>query len=129
MAAVTAVIIVGESHPNDTGVNPKVILKLWEGSRASWTAHSLTDQRFERRADPGEPANIMVDGCILARDIAFEFNLNAVMICASSNSSINNQILEGMKSLEGLDVYITQQTGSRTHNQWRGGWEADGICS
>ena len=129
MAAVTAVIMVGISHPNDTGVNPEVILKLWEGSRAVWTAHKIGDSRYERRAEPDEPATIMADGCKLARDTAVELNLNAVMISSSSHSSINSQILSGMEMLEGLDVYITQQTGSRTNNQWSGGWESDGILA
>jgi hypothetical protein len=33
MAAVTATILLGGSHPNDTSVDPYYLMKLWEGDR------------------------------------------------------------------------------------------------
>ena len=35
MAAVTATILLGGSHPNDTSVDPYYLMKLWEGDRAA----------------------------------------------------------------------------------------------
>ena len=58
MAAVTATILLGGSHPNDTSVDPYYLMKLWEGDRAAWTAHSLTDPTFERRVLPKAAARI-----------------------------------------------------------------------
>ena len=33
MAALTATILLGGSHPNDTFVDPYYLMKLWEGDR------------------------------------------------------------------------------------------------
>ena len=60
MAAVTATILLGGSHPNDTSVDPSYLMKLWEGDRAAWTAHSLTDPTFERRVLPKSPETIHI---------------------------------------------------------------------
>jgi hypothetical protein len=62
MAAVTATILLGGSHPNDTSVDPYYLMKLWEGDRAAWTAHSLTDPTFERRMLPKAAETIGLEG-------------------------------------------------------------------
>ena len=62
MAAVTATILMGGSHPNGTSVDRYYLMKLWEGDRAAWTAHSLTDPTFERRVLPKAPETIAVEG-------------------------------------------------------------------
>jgi hypothetical protein len=32
MSTVTATVLIGSNHPNDNGVNPHLLLKLWGGT-------------------------------------------------------------------------------------------------
>ena len=88
MSTVTATILIGSGHPNDNGVNPHLLLKLWEGDRATWTAHALADPTFERRVQPKAPEDIAADGAQLVMSLAREFDLNAVAVCVMEKSSL-----------------------------------------
>ena len=94
MAAVTATILLGGSHPNDVSVDTYFIMKLWEGARAAWTVHSLEDPKFERRVLPHSPETIHTEGCALINDLVRELDIGAVMVIALEQSSIEKHLDE-----------------------------------
>ena len=129
MSTVTATILIGSSHPNDNGVNPNVLLKLWEGDRAVWTAHSLADPAFERRVQPRAPEDIAADGAQLVTSLAREFGLNAVAVCLLEKSSLLAHVKQFAAELAELDVHVLTSSGSRTYSQWSKEWTATGVLA
>ena len=129
MSTVTATILIGSSHPNDNGVNPHLLLKLWEGDRATWTAHALADPTFERRVQPKAPEGIAGDGAQLVRSLAREFDLNAVAVCVMEKSSLLTNVKQFASSFTDVDVHILTSAGSRTFSQWAKEWTATGVLA
>ena len=129
MSTVTATIFIGSNHPNDNGVNPHILLKLWEGDRAEWTAHSLADPAFERRVQPKAPEDIAVDGAQLVTTLAREFGLNAVTVCLLGKSSLLADVKPFAAELMELDVHVLTSSGSRTYSQWSKEWTATGVLA
>lgn len=129
MSTVTATILIGSSHPNDKGVNPHLLLKLWEGDRATWTAHALADPVFERRLQPRVPEDIAADGAQLVMTLAREFDLNAVMVCVTETSSLLAHVKRFASELTELDVHVLTSSGSRTYSQWSKAWTATGVLA
>ena len=127
MAAVTATILLGGSHPNDTSVDPYYLMKLWEGDRAAWTAHSLTDPTFERRVLPKAPETIAVEGGRMAMGLVREFGLGAVMVCAIDGSSILQGIEEMATVMTEVDLHLLTPAGSRTYSRWKDQWHTTGV--
>ncbi len=129
MAAVTATILIGGSHPNDTSVDPYYLMKLWEGDRAAWTAHSLTDPTFERRVLPKAPETIAVEGARMAMGLVREFGMGAVMVCAIEGSSILHGIEEMAKVITEVDLHLLTPAGSRTYSRWKDQWHTTGVLA
>jgi hypothetical protein len=129
MSTVTATILIGSSHPNDNGVNPHLLLKLWGGDRATWTAHALADPTFERRVQPKAPEGIAGDGAQLVRSLAREFDLNAVAVCVMEKSSLLGHEMQLAAQLTELDVHILTSSGSRTYSQWSKEWTPTGVLA
>jgi hypothetical protein len=129
MSTVTATVLIRSNHPNDNGVNPHLLLKLWEGDRAVWTAHALADPTFERRVQPKAPEDIVVDGAQLVRSLAREFDLNAVAVCVMEKSSVLGHEKQFAAELTDLDVHILTSSGSRTYSQWSKEWAATGVLA
>lgn len=129
MSTVTATILIGSGHPNDNGVNPHLLLKLWEGDRATWTAHALADPTFERRVQPKAPEDIAADGAQLVMSLAREFDLNAVAVCVMEKSSLLGHEKQLAAKLTELDVHILTSSGSRTYSQWSKEWTATGVLA
>ena len=129
MAAVTATILIGTSHPNDVSVDPHYLLRLWEGDRAAWTAYALADPVFERRLQPRAPEDIAADGAQLVMTLAREFALNAVMVCVTETSSLLAHVKQFASELTELDVHVLTSSGSRTYSQWSKTWTATGVLA
>ena len=129
MSTVTATVLIGSRHPNDGGVNPQLIVKLWEGDRAAWSAHSLADPAFEQRSEPRSPEDIAADGARLVLSLAKQFGLNAVMVCAMEKSSLLTKLKNFASSLTDVDVHILTSAGSRTYSQWSKEWTARGVLA
>ena len=129
MSTVTATILIRSSHPNDNGINPHLLLKLWEGDRARWTAHALADPAFERRVQPKAPEDIAGDGAQLVRSLAREFDLNAVAVCVMEKSSLLGHEKQLAAKLTELDVHILTSSGSRTYSQWSKEWTVTGVLA
>ena len=129
MAAVTTTILLGESHPNEVSVNPSVLLKLWEGDHASWTAHHLDDKAFDRRRDPQSPADIAATGCELARELAEEFGLDSAIVVILPSSSLNGAGEELGHLLADLQLHVVESVGSRTRAQWSNEWATSGCLN
>ena len=75
MSALTAQILVGQSHPNDGGVNPLYALYLHEGDKCAWSIHrlDLEDSKCEKLAYWFcDPSQIMADALLLAAFYAGE---------------------------------------------------------
>ena len=58
MGIATALVVIGGSHQNDTGIGPQVIAELWEGDRANWSVRSIGSKDIEFRVDPNSPDDI-----------------------------------------------------------------------
>ncbi len=129
MAAVTATILLGGSHPNDISVDAYYIMKLWEGDRAAWTVHSLKDPKFERRILPASPETIHTEGCALINDLVRELGIEAVMVTALNQSSIEKHLDEMAELIRGVDVHLLATRGSRTYSRWKNEWVYSGSLN
>jgi hypothetical protein len=122
MAAVTATILLGGSHPNEISVDTYYIMKLWEGDRAAWTVHSLEDPKFERRVLPASPETIHTEGCALINNLVRELGIGAVMLTALEQSSIEKHLDEMAQLICDVDVHLLTTRGSRTYSRWKNEW-------
>jgi hypothetical protein len=126
MAAVTATILLGGSHPNDISVDPYFIMKLWEGDRAAWTVHSLEDPTFQRRVLPESPETIHTEGCALINSLVREFGIGAVIVAAIEESTIEKHLDEMAALIHDVDVHLLATRGSRTYSGWKSTWITKG---
>ena len=126
MGIATALVVIGGSHPNDTGISPHIIVELWEGSRATWLVRSIGDDSFTHRVDPESPEDIF-DGLIEAIKAASPMAGGMVKPGMPAGISIavtifeNSSLLldvERFKEFTDCDVTVFQTTYSRTFNQW-----------
>lgn len=104
-------------------------MKLWEGDRAAWTAHSITDPTFERRVLPKAPETIAVEGARMAMGLVCEFGLGSVMVCAIDGSSILKGIEEMAKLITEVDLHLLTPAGSRTYSRWKNQWHTTGVLA
>ena len=69
MPAITAQILLGQSHPSDDGLKPHYALYLLEGDKCAWSIHriDLEDSKCEKLAYWFcAPSQIMADALLLA---------------------------------------------------------------
>ena len=126
MAAVTATILLGGSHPNEISVDTYYIMKLWEVDRAAWTVHSLEDPKFERRVLRASPETIHTEGCALINNLVRELGIGAVMLTALEQSSIEKHLDEMTQLIRDVDVHLLITRGSRTYSRWKNEWISSG---
>ncbi len=126
MGIATALVVIGDLHPNDTGISPLLIVELWEGIRATWLVRSIGDDSFTHRVDPKKPDDIF-DGLIEAIKVASPVAGGIVKPGMPSGISLavtifeNSSLLRDLKRFEEFidcDVTVFQTTYSRTFNQW-----------
>jgi hypothetical protein len=106
MSAVTAIFLLGTSHPNEQSLNPSALLKLHEGDRAMWTSHLLNDNDFEMVSSPSAPEIILEAGCRLAQHINEIQPFDTVAVVSFEGSSINSRLQEIKKFLKGKNVIL-----------------------
>ena len=105
MSAVTAIFLLGTSHPNEQSLNPSAVLKLHEGDSALWTAHILGDESFEMISG-GAPEIILEAGCSLARHVDEIQPFETVAVVSFDGSSINPRLQEIKKFLKGKNIIL-----------------------
>lgn len=118
MAAVTALILIGSGHPNDTSHDPKWILRLWEGDSAAWTGTELGEVEPTKRCEPANPIDIASEGCRLAREVIAESGGRSVLVTVLDGSTLGSQLNKLDELLPEVDLYIMQSVGSRVSSMW-----------
>ena len=88
MAAVTALILVGSGHPNETSHDPQWIIRLWEGDSAAWTATPNGSVEPSKMVRPDSPNSILETGCRLVAEVITESGCDSVLVNALESSSI-----------------------------------------
>jgi hypothetical protein len=106
MSAVTAIFLLGTTHPNEQSLNPSALLKLHEGDRAMWSAHLLNDSEFEMVSSPNAPEIILEAGCRLAQHINEVQPFDSVAVVSFEGSSINPRLQEVKKFLKDKNVIL-----------------------
>ena len=129
MAAVTALILIGSGHPNDSSHDPRWILRLWEGSAAAWTATELGATEPAKRYEPLSPADIASEGCRLVREVIAEYGGSSVLVTVLDGSSLGSQLRELDGLLPDFDLHIMQSVGSRTSSMWSPEVRRSGILA
>ena len=90
MASVSAIFLVGSTHPFDGGLDPSFVVKLYEGDRAMWQATSLSDPDDVIEMDPkgSAPDDIFQTGCKLVNLLAHNFGVDTAGLVVFQDSSI-----------------------------------------
>ena len=119
MAAVTAVVLVGSSHPNEPSIDCRWVLKLWEGDRASWTAETLGEVT-NRRQDCDSPDDIAAALVRLVESLpeVGESPLASVAIMTLPNSSLASMLDEVTTSLKASNLFVFTEPAGRTRTAW-----------
>lgn len=99
MSAVTALFLVGTSHPIDGGLNPQFVVKLYEGDRAIWEAVSLSDGQVERSSSSGSPEFTFEAGCRLVDHLINDSGFTTVGLVTFPGSVIANRRTEVLSLL------------------------------
>jgi hypothetical protein len=90
LASVSAIFLVGSTHPFDGGLDPSFVVKLYEGDRAMWRATSLIDPNDVIEMDPtgSEPDEIFETGCKLVNLLALNFGADTAGLVVFQDSSV-----------------------------------------
>lgn len=129
MASVSAFVLMGPSHPNDTGLSPEWICELWEGDRPKWVLRSLRPNRRNRTFSPRAPGRIL-DSLQAAIGSAYPESLNdidepigvsLVVVCLDGSSLAKS--LPRLRKLERFDVHEAPVSWYRNFDRWSGKWK------
>ena len=90
MASVSAIFLVGSTHPFDGGLDPSFVVKLYEGDRAMWQATNLQDSEDIIEMDPegSSPEQIYKTGCKLVNLLSHNFGSDAAGLVVFRGSSV-----------------------------------------
>ena len=101
MASVSALFLIGSTHPIDGGLNPSFVVKLFEGDRAMWQATSLSDPDDFIEMDPkgSSPDEILKTGCKLVNLVARNFGPDTAGLVIFQGSSISDSSLSAESEL------------------------------
>ena len=153
MSSTTALIAIGEMHPNDGQISPSHLAQLHEGSRAVWTLHELSDRPAPRIIwRPDQPNTItttllaMLGARLLGHPVVDErFMATSVNIEPEDRAELDRlatatreadrfgvvaTVFDGsslditeLKALTNLDVQIANITYSRVWSAWTSAWK------
>ena len=125
MGIATALVIIGGSHQNDTGISPQVIAELWEGDRANWSVRSIGSKDIEFRIDPNSPddifdelVNVLRKVCGVSLNEPLETSIAVTIFDGSSLVSRVHRFAE----LTTCDVSLFTTAYSRTFSAWKDKW-------
>ena len=101
MASVSALFLVGSTHPIDGGLDPSFVVKLYEGDRAMWQATSLEDPDdiIEMDPDGSSSEEILKTGCKLVNLLAHNFGPDTAGLVVFQDSSITGSTAIAEKNL------------------------------
>ena len=129
MGIATALVIIGGSHQNDTGISPQVIAELWEGDRANWSVRSIGSKDIEFRIDPNSPddifdelVNVLRKVCGVSLNEPLETSIAVTIFDGSSLVSRVHRFAE----LTTCDVSLFTTAYSRTFSAWKDKWVIEG---
>jgi hypothetical protein len=90
MASVSAIFLVGSSHPYDGGLDPTFVVKLYEGDEAFWQATNIENSDLVMEMDPegSSPDQIYKTGCELLNLLAHNFGVDTAGLIVFQGSSI-----------------------------------------
>lgn len=128
MASVSAFVLMGPSHPNDTGLSPEWICELWEGDRAKWVLKSMRSNRRNRIFSPSTPGKILeslesaIDSAYPGslKDLEDPIGVSLVVVCLDGSSLAKS--LPRLRKLKRFDVHQAPVSWYRTFNHWSGKW-------
>ena len=122
MASVTATIMVGGSHPYEPAFDPRFVLELWEGSRATWVVRNVADGKVVKRIEPEMPAFIAGAAVLfLSEHIAEIGEDTTVVVSPLADSTLMGQV-HIFEKLVDCDLHILQPVYSRVRSAWGEGW-------
>ena len=129
MGIATALVVIGGSHQNDTGIGPQVIAELWEGDRANWSVRSIGSKDVEFRIDPNSPddifdelINVLRKVCDIAPNEPLKTSIAVTIFDGSSLGSRAHRFAE----LTNCDVTLFTTAYSRTFSAWKEEWVVEG---
>ena len=110
MSSVSALFLVGSTHPIDGGLDPSFVVKLYEGDRAMWQATSLEDPDDVIEMDPeGSSAEeILKTGCKLVNLLAHNFGPDTAGLIVFQGSSITGSSANAEKDLSIKLMFTTK---------------------
>lgn len=110
MASVSALFLVGSTHPIDGGLDPSFVVKLYEGDRAMWQATSLEDPDHIIEMDPdgSSPEEILKTGCKLLNLLAHNFGPDTAGLIVFQDSSIIGSTANAEKDLSIKLLFTTK---------------------
>ena len=132
MASVTAFVIIGTPHPNESSIHPDTIVELWEGSRATWVVRRVENGSVIRRVHPKEPAAIGRSLLETLQSMTHQSDLHgnkvvdmSIVVAPLPGSSVLAH-LDLLRGITACDVHILDSIFSRTFSSWTGQWNLSG---
>ena len=118
MACVTCTVLVGVPHQNDNGIQPELLIELWEGSRATWIIRDLTRRDPDNLIEPEKPE-------FIARDLVNYLDMRvqdkserqSIIISPLEGSSVIRQ-LTSFQKLRDCDLHVMHVEYSRVFSEW-----------
>jgi hypothetical protein len=110
MASVSALFLVGSTHPIDGGLDPLFVVKLYEGDRAMWQSTSIedTDHVIEMDAEGSSPEEILKTGCYLVNLLAHSFGPDTAGLVVFHGSSITESSANAEEDLSIKLMFTTK---------------------
>ena len=129
MASVSAIVSIGNSHPNDNGFSPSWVAELWEGDRATWVLRPTEEGKRIRRVRPESP-DLIFDSLLEVLQRMHKTPLDdpkaptgITMVVTVLHGSTLSRSLRRFKALKGVDVHLAPVSWDRTWSQWTGQWD------
>jgi len=110
MASVSALFLMGSTHPKDGGLDPSFVVKLFEGDSAMWQATSLIDPTdfIEMDSTGSSPDEIFQTGCKLVNLVAHNRGTDTAGLIVFQGSSIANSSLNAEQELTVSLLFATK---------------------
>lgn len=110
MASVSALFLIGSTHPIDGGLDPSFVVKLFEGDRAMWQATSLIDPSdfIEMNPTGSTPDEIFQTGCKLVNLVAHNFGPDTAGLVIFQGSSVLGSSLSAESELAIKVLFTTK---------------------
>lgn len=152
MGSTTAIVAIGSMHPNDGTIRPSHVAQLIEGSRASWTLHSMGNDPVSPVVwRPDTPDRHLVSllaliaSRVLLEPVADKRFMGHTLDITEADAPVIDGLAEiaraqsglalsatifrdsslnplDLQALENLDIEISQPVWSRVWSSWSNEW-------